>query len=48
MPRTLWAADGGGHVHEVLAAAQHLALRGLVKVDGYIYQEEAQKAAIIS
>jgi hypothetical protein len=30
-----------GLVHEVLAAARHLALGGLVKVDGYIHQEEA-------
>jgi hypothetical protein len=31
----------GGHVHKVLEAAWHLALGGLVKVDGYIRQEEA-------
>jgi hypothetical protein len=36
------AAGGGGHVHIVLAAAQHLALGGLVMVDDYICQEEAQ------
>jgi hypothetical protein len=36
------AASDGGCVHEVLAAAWHLALRGLAKVDGYVCQEEAQ------
>ncbi len=31
-----------GCVHKVLAAAWHLALRGLAKVDGYVCQEEVQ------
>jgi hypothetical protein len=34
-------ASGGGRVHKVLEAAWHLALRGLMKVDEYICQEEA-------
>ncbi len=34
-------AGNGGHVHEVLEAAWHLALGGLVKVDGYVCQQEA-------
>jgi hypothetical protein len=29
-------------VHKVLEAAWHLALGGLVKVDGYVCQEEAE------
>ncbi len=37
------APSGGGCVHKVIEAAQYLALiRGLVKVDGYVRQEEAQ------
>ncbi len=36
------ATSSGGHVHKVLEAAWHLALRELVKVDGYVRQEEAQ------
>jgi hypothetical protein len=36
------AAGSGGHVHKVLAAAQHLALGRFMNVDGYIHQEEAQ------
>ncbi len=36
------AASSGDHVHEVLEAAQHLALGGLAKVDGYVCQERAQ------
>jgi hypothetical protein len=34
-------AGSGGHVHKVLEAAWHLALGGLVMVDGYVRQEEA-------
>ncbi len=34
-------AGTGGHVHDVLKAAWHLALGGLVKIDGYVHQEEA-------
>ncbi len=34
-------AGSDGRVHEVLEAAWHLALGGLVKVDGYVRQEEA-------
>ncbi len=30
------AAGSGGRVHKVLEAARHLALRGLMKVDGYV------------
>ncbi len=41
------AAGGGGCVHEVLKSAQYLALiGGLVKVDGYIRQEEAQDKVV--
>ncbi len=41
------AAGGGGCVHEVLEAAQYLTLvRGLVKVDGYVHQEEAQDKVV--
>ncbi len=41
------AAGGGGCVHEVLEAAQFLALvGGLVKVDGYVRQEEAQDKVV--
>ncbi len=41
------AAGGGGHVLKGLAAAWHLALiRRLVKVDGYICQEEAQDEVV--
>ncbi len=36
------AAVSGDHVHEVLEAPWHLALGGLVKVDGYVHQEEAR------
>jgi hypothetical protein len=40
-------AGGGGCVHKVLEAAQYLALvRGLVKVDGYAHQEEAQNKVV--
>ncbi len=39
-------AGSGGHVHKVLEAAWHLALGGLVKVDGYIRQEEAGDEAV--
>ncbi len=39
-------AGGGGRVHKVLAAAWHLALGGLVKVDGYVHQEEAQDEVV--
>jgi hypothetical protein len=39
-------AGGGGRVHKVLASAWHFALRGLVKVDGYICQEEAQDEVV--
>ncbi len=35
------AAGGGGCDHENLEAAWHLTLVGLMKVDGYIRQEEA-------
>jgi hypothetical protein len=38
-PRT---TGGGGCVNQVLEAAWHLALGGLVKVDGYLHQEEDQ------
>ena len=34
-------AGSGGHGHKVLEAAWHLAVGGLVKVDGYVHQEEA-------
>jgi hypothetical protein len=41
------AAGGGGCVHKVLEAAQFLALvGGLVKVDGYVCQEEAQDKVV--
>ncbi len=40
------AAGGGGCVHEVLEAAWHLTLGGLVKVDGYIRQEEDQDEVV--
>jgi hypothetical protein len=41
------AASGGGCVHKVLEAAQYLALvGGLVKVDGYVCQEEAQDKGV--
>ncbi len=41
------AAGGGGCVHKVLEAAQYLALvRGLMKVDGYVCQEEAQDEVV--
>jgi hypothetical protein len=41
------AAGCGGCVHEILEAAQYLALLGgLVKVDGYICQEEAQDKVV--
>ncbi len=36
----------GSHVHKVLEAAWHLALGGLVKVDGYLCQEEAQDEVV--
>jgi hypothetical protein len=32
--------------HKVLEATQHLTLGGLVKVDGCIYQEEAQDEVV--
>jgi hypothetical protein len=38
--------DGGGCVQEVLEAARHLPLRGLVKVDGYVCQEEARDEVV--
>ncbi len=42
------AAGGGGCVHKFLEAAQYLVLvRGLVKVDGYVCQEEAQNKVVI-
>jgi hypothetical protein len=41
------AAGGGGCVYEVLEAAQYLTLvGGLVKVDGYFCQEEAQDKVV--
>ena len=40
------AAGGGGRVHEVLEAARHLELRELVKVNGYVCQEEAQDEVV--
>ncbi len=41
------AAGGGGCVHEFLEAAQFLALvRGLMKVDGYVRQDEAQDKVV--
>jgi hypothetical protein len=40
------AAGSGTRVHEVLEAAQHLSLGGLVKVDGYVCQEEARDEVI--
>jgi hypothetical protein len=40
-PSRFGTAGSGGHVHKVLEAARHLALGGLVKVDGYVHQEEA-------
>ncbi len=40
-------AGGGGCVHKVLEAAQYLApVGGLVKVDGYVRQEEAQDKVV--
>jgi hypothetical protein len=36
------AAGSGGRGHEVLATAEHFTLGEIVKVDGYICQEEAQ------
>ena len=39
-------AGSGGHVYKVLEAAWHLALGGLVKVDGYIHQEEARDEVV--
>jgi hypothetical protein len=39
-------AGGGGHVHKVLEAAQHMALGGLVKIDGYVHQEKAQDEVV--
>ncbi len=40
------AAGSGGCVHEVLEAAPYLTLGGLVKVDGYVCQEEARDEVI--
>ncbi len=37
---------GGGRVHKVLEAAWHLALRELVKVDGYVCQEDARDEVV--
>jgi hypothetical protein len=51
MPRMPWRwqprpAGSGGHVHKVLENAWHHALGGLVKVDGYIPQEETRDEAV--
>ncbi len=45
---SLGAAGSDGRVYKVIAATRHLALGvgGLMKVDGYIRQEEAQDEVV--